>query len=86
MRLSEQIAYDLREKYVSREMPVLTERADFSLLGQTPGHTENFLRVLIDGERLEANELVDVELIENTPRGLVGKVLNRKNHKRGGGS
>jgi len=67
LRLSEQIAYSLRERYVGRVMPVLMEN------GNT-GHTENFLQVSVQGEGLKPNEIVQVHLVENTPEGLIGCV------------
>lgn len=70
MRLAEKHAFELREKYVGRTMSVLTERRD----GGVSGHTENFLQVMLPDVDLEPNTLIDVELVENGPRGLVGKL------------
>ncbi|MDN3505714.1 MAG: tRNA (N(6)-L-threonylcarbamoyladenosine(37)-C(2))-methylthiotransferase MtaB [Simkaniaceae bacterium] len=67
LRLSEHIAYSLREGYVGRTMPVLLENGD-------TGHTENFLQVKLQEEGLKANEIVQVKLLENTPEGLIGCV------------
>lgn len=64
-RFSEKIAFDLRQTYVGRTMKVLLE-------SNSSGHTDNFLEVFIDGEK---NQIIDVELIENTALGLVGKAL-----------
>ncbi|NGX47593.1 MAG: Threonylcarbamoyladenosine tRNA methylthiotransferase MtaB [Chlamydiae bacterium] len=71
LRLSEQIAYDLREKYIGRTMPVLLEDIDD---GMFSGHTENFLQVVVPDNGLKSNEIVDVKLTENTPKGLIGCV------------
>ncbi|NGX60279.1 MAG: Threonylcarbamoyladenosine tRNA methylthiotransferase MtaB [Chlamydiae bacterium] len=71
LRLSEQIAYDLREKYVGRTMPVLLEDIDE---GMFFGHTENFLEVFIPAADLQSNEIVDVTLKKNSPKGFVGCV------------
>lgn len=70
LALSEQIAFDLRAKYVGRTMEVLTE-------SQEDGHTANFLRVLLPGANIEPNQLVVVELTANSPEGLIGKVVSR---------
>jgi threonylcarbamoyladenosine tRNA methylthiotransferase MtaB len=64
LTLAEKTAFELRERYVGRKMSILTEE-------NTAGHTMNFLRVRID-EGLP-NELVEVELMANTPEGLIGK-------------
>ncbi len=71
LRLSERLAFDLRSDYVGKTMPVLLEAKEE---GGFSGHTENFLEVLVQGEGLKSNEIVQVELIENTPKGLVGCV------------
>lgn len=71
LRLSEKIAYDLRERYVGRTMPVLLESREGEHFS---GHTENFLQVLVPHEGLKSNTIVDVALKENTPKGLVGCV------------
>jgi threonylcarbamoyladenosine tRNA methylthiotransferase MtaB len=77
MRLSEQLAFQLRQQYVGRTMTVLTENS-----GQ--GHTENFLNVLISDSSYGANELVEVKLVENTPQGLVGLPLKQNKLKLAG--
>ncbi|MCH9610804.1 MAG: Threonylcarbamoyladenosine tRNA methylthiotransferase MtaB [Chlamydiales bacterium] len=60
LRLAEQVAFDLRQNYVGREMTILTESGEM-------GHTENFLPVLLKGR---ANELVTVKIAGNSPKGL----------------
>lgn len=75
MRLSEQIAYDLREQYVGHKMSVLLERGDPNRKGEICGHTENFLMVWVPSEGLSSNQIVEVELLENTPEGLIGQVI-----------
>lgn len=74
MRIAEQTGYELRQHYLNRRMSVLTESCDES--GFLNGHTANFLPVQIKSDTLKSNTLVDVELIENTPSGLIGKVLS----------
>lgn len=67
MRLSEQVGYRLREDYVGKVMKVLMEDGK-------EGHTENFLQVMVAGEGVVRNEIYEVEIEENTPEGLRGKV------------
>ncbi len=66
LRMSEQVAFTLRESYVGRRMEVLTEE-------QGKGHTSNFLPVVLPD--LPANQLVTVDLIANSPAGLIGRPL-----------
>ncbi len=71
LRHSEEIAYELREKYVGRTMDVLLESTEGDYYS---GHTDNFLPVLVQGENLLSNQIVPVTLLHNTPKGLVGTV------------
>lgn len=75
LRLSEEIAFLLRQDYVGRTMSVLTETDRDPVTGMISGHTENFLNVLIDGKGIASNQLVEVKLMENTPSGLIGRVV-----------
>lgn len=75
LRLSEEIAFELREKYVGSQMVVLTESYDDHQKEMISGHTDNFLPVLIPKKGLRPNMLVKVECTENTPRGLIGRVI-----------
>lgn len=77
LRVSEQIAYELRNQFLSRRMKVLTENGDKAHPGSIGGHTENFLMVWIQDEKLLSNELVEVELFENTPSGLLGRIVHK---------
>lgn len=74
LRLSEQVAYKLRSRYVGRKMAVLLEQND---QGEFTGHTENFLEVFVKDDRCSSNQIVVVDLIENQPEGLHGCVLSR---------
>jgi len=76
LRLSEQIAFELREQYVGRRMMVLTETEGNTPGNMISGHTGNFLNVLVEGKGLQQNQLIEVELLENSPEGLLGKVIN----------
>ena len=74
LRLSEQMAFELRSQYLNRQLLVLTESRDEHNPLFITGHTANFLPVLIEDDSLESNQIVLVELIENTPKGLIGKI------------
>jgi MiaB-like tRNA modifying enzyme len=75
LRLSEQLAFDLRQTYVGRRMTILTESGDKSRPGEIAGHTDNFLMVWIPDSGYKPNQLVEVDLIANTPDGLIGRVV-----------
>lgn len=72
LRLSEQTSFELRQKFVGRKMKVLMESSD-EKPGFISGHTENFLRVFVESTKYKPNDIVECELIENTPEGLIGK-------------
>lgn len=73
LRVAEQTAFELRNQFISRRMIVLTESLDASRPHEIPGHTANFLNVWVQDGTLVPNQLVEVELVENTPAGLIGK-------------
>lgn len=73
LRTAEQISFELREQFLRRRLVVLTESEAQS--GSIMGHSENFLPVLIQSNKYHSNELVEVELINNTPEGLIGRPL-----------
>lgn len=81
LRVAEQMAYELRQQFIGRSMTVLTENTDASHPGMMSGHTANFLTVWIPSIDIGSNELVDVELIENTPTGLIGRILHQQQEK-----
>jgi threonylcarbamoyladenosine tRNA methylthiotransferase MtaB len=72
---AEQSAYQLREGYIGKCVEVLTEHRDETQPERIGGHTDNFLMVWIDSTDLNPNQLVQVELIENRPEGLIGRVI-----------
>lgn len=74
LEVAEQIAYELRSQYVGRRLTVLTESQDLTLPKQISGHTSNFLMVHVQSDAYSPNELVEVDLVANTPTGLIGKV------------
>ena len=75
LRLSEKLSYELRNNYMHRRMEVLTESNDAGNAGDIAGHTTNFLPVLIQGNGLSPNQLIDVEIIGNTPTSLIGQLV-----------
>jgi len=72
LRLSERESLALRQRFIGRSMRVLTESSSD---GVTTGHTDNFLPVILPDSALPRNQLIDVELIDNTPEGLIGRRL-----------
>ncbi len=73
LRASEKVAYALRENFIGRRMDVLLEEEKE---GMFFGHTGNFLGVFVKGENLSSNQIVSVQLLENTPSGLVGRICD----------
>lgn len=76
LKLSEQCSYELRNRFVGTQRSVLTESLDPESPNEIHGHTDNFLSVRVQGGRHAPNQLLNVELIENTPTGLLGKVVS----------
>jgi threonylcarbamoyladenosine tRNA methylthiotransferase MtaB len=70
LRIAEQTAFHLRQKFVGRTMDVLVENSEKS--GCFSGHTANFLKVLIH-KKVQPNDLIQCILIENTPEGLIAE-------------
>lgn len=75
LRLSEQLAFDLRNRFLHRRMLVLTEKREDHRPLEIAGHTPNFLPVWVQSETLSSNQIVEVELTANTPDGLIGNIL-----------
>jgi len=73
LRLAEQEAFRLRERFVGRTMSVLLENEEKE--GMIAGHTPNFLRVWVPKVGHAPNELVAVQLVENGPDGFLGRIL-----------
>lgn len=78
LRVAEQTAFELQEQFVGRRMTILTENLDSNRPGEICGHTENFLMVWVPSCEHGPNELVDVELISNSPKGLIGRIIDQK--------
>jgi threonylcarbamoyladenosine tRNA methylthiotransferase MtaB len=76
LRLAEQLSFEMRNRYLHRRMMVLTESREENDPRTIVGHTANFLPVLIHDDSLISNQLVEVELIANTPHGLIGRLVS----------
>lgn len=76
LRVAEQTSYELRASYVGRRMTVLTEQLDPQRPDEISGHTDNFLMTWIQGGPNQPNQLIEVELMENTPLGFVARPVN----------
>lgn len=75
LRNAERLAFELREQFVGRTMTILTENIDPSRPGEICGHTDNFLMVWVPTQTHSPNEIIKVELLENKPQGLIGRVV-----------
>lgn len=73
LRLSEQVGFSLRQKFVGRTMKVLLENDTTEEF--ISGHTPNFLKVIVPKKGLNPNQIVEVYLKENTPSGILGQVI-----------
>lgn len=71
MRLSEQYAFDLRKNYLGQVYTVLTEESSD---GVSHGYTPHFLKVVIPSQKLSANQMIKVKIIDNRPEGLIGEI------------
>lgn len=74
LRLSEQCAFHLRQKFVGKRMAVLIEDLKSPLSGYVAGHTGNFLKVFVPKAELKPHDLVEVICEENLPDGLKGEI------------
>ncbi len=72
LRLSEQSAFSLRQKFIGKKMSVLIEDLKSHLPGYVAGHTENFLKVFVPKEGLRPHDIVDVLCEDNLAEGLKG--------------
>lgn len=74
LRLSEKVAFELREEFLGRTFPVLIEgkegEGEYLL-----GHTPNFIPVLVPKQGIHQNSIVNVKLIQNTPKGCIGEIF-----------
>lgn len=72
LRKAEKLAAELREQFVGRTMSVLTEGFDNEDSSMIHGHTSNFIPVLLPKNNLQPNQIVQTQLIKNSPKGLEG--------------
>ena len=75
LRVAEHTAFKLRDKYIGTRQSVLTEQVDQD---HVDGHTGNFLRVLLPNTGFTSNQLIEVELLENSAEGLIGRPIARQ--------
>lgn len=75
LRAAEHSCFTLCQEYVGKSMKVLLEgREAEENCTMLMGHTENFLPVWVEGEGLQPNDIVMVDLIENHANGLKGVI------------
>jgi threonylcarbamoyladenosine tRNA methylthiotransferase MtaB len=67
LRRAEAHAFALRQRYVGRTMRVLLEAHESE---QFSGHTNNFLPVFVNKNGRRAGDMVDLEMVSNSPLGL----------------
>lgn len=77
LRTAEEISFQLRNEYVGKRMTVLTESRSDTHPQEILGHTENFLSVRVQSPHCASNEIIMVDLIENSPEGLIGKPIQQ---------
>jgi threonylcarbamoyladenosine tRNA methylthiotransferase MtaB len=76
LHLAEQLSFELRASYVGRTLQILTEGSDSGEFEKdTVGHSDNFLKVILLGQKYPTNTLVNVRIINNSPAGLIGKAI-----------
>ena len=69
---SEKQAYLLRERYIGKELEVLTETVDKNDPSLIPGYTKHFLPVIINTTKnIKPNQLVTVKIKENSAKGMI---------------
>ncbi len=78
LRAAERLGFELREQFLGRRMTILTENQDPLRPGEICGHTENFLMVWVESQGHGSNELLEVDLLANTPQGLMGRIVEAK--------
>jgi threonylcarbamoyladenosine tRNA methylthiotransferase MtaB len=74
LRLAEKVAFELRNEFLGRIFPVLIEGKEDDGEYLT-GHTPNFLPVLVPKQGIAQNTIVNVKLIQNTPKGCIGEIV-----------
>lgn len=72
------MAFELRNEFIGRRMKILTESLDSSRPGEISGHTENFLEVFVPDDHYGPNAILEVDLVQNTPSGFIGRVCQNQ--------
>lgn len=72
---AEQVGFALREQFIARKLEILTESKETDNSLFIIGHSANFLPVLVQSDSIGPNELITVEIIANSPKGLIGKPI-----------
>ena len=73
LRVAEQTAFELRNRFIGSRQWVLTEQVDAAKPDWIGGHSSNFLPVIFPNKGFKANQLIEVELLQNSPEGLIGR-------------
>jgi len=76
LREAEHASFELRQSFVGQKMRVLVEGEEEAMPNYLSGHTENFLNVFLPSSGIRKNMIVEVELIENLPSGLLGRIVS----------
>ncbi len=76
LRFAEKLAFELRDHFLNQRMLVLTENREENHPHEISGHTANFLPVWVQSPTLSSNQIVQVELVANTPRGFIGHIIH----------
>lgn len=77
LRASEQTTFALQAKFIGQQMNVLTESVEGELIY---GHTDNFLKVFFPKDKWQSNQILEVIILENTPKGLRAEVVTKCHH------
>lgn len=64
---------DFYNNFIGQERKVLFESASG---GQVQGHTDNYIKVKVEGNAEMVNKIIPVKLVENKTEHVVGEVLN----------
>ena len=69
-----EIACEYRQQFIGERCRVLVE----SVNGQITGHAERYFDVFVEnsGREVRKNEVAEVELVENTQNGAIGRLIN----------
>ena len=73
LRVAEQNAFDMRNRFLGTRQWVLTEQIDSNKPDWISGHSSNFLPVLFPRNGFTSNQLIEVEVFENSPAGLIAR-------------